>query len=147
MTATRKTIQKLLKRPLTSPDELEQLDAWLAERRAVLRERGRIALAAAALLLVLATAIVAIDPAAPGSDLWILPAMLIFAAAIATPFAVRRWWSGPRLLAAQRRLLRDRGGPVDLDEPEAVLAELEERIERTEALLAREHPTSAPPES
>ncbi len=145
MKTTKKTAQ-LLKRPLRDPAELEQLSAWLAERRAVLRERGRIALAIAALLLVLTVVIVATDHSAPGSDLLILPAMLILAAAVATPFAARRWWAGPRLLAVQRRLLQDRGqSGIELAEPATVLAELEERIAHAEALLAGDRTPSGPP--
>ncbi len=133
------THRKLLRRPLRSPAEAERLAALVAERRAVLRERGRLALVAAAAVVVLAVFILATDPDAGGSDVWILPPMLVLAAAIATPFVLRRRWADPRLLTAQRRLLADRGLAANaLEEPEVVLEDLEQRIERAAALLHRE---------
>ncbi len=145
MTAQAKTPEKLLARPLRDRAELEQLDTWLAGRRAALRERGRIAAAVAAMLLVLAAVVVFTDPAVPGPDILILPALLLLAATIATPFIVRRFWAGPRLLAAQRRLLQDRGVEgVVLEDPEAMLADFVERIERAEALLAGDDASEAP---
>ncbi len=144
MTAQAKMPEKLLERPLRDSAELAQLDAWPAGRRATLRDRGRIAAAVAAMLLVLVAVVVFTDPAAPGPDILILPALIILAATVATPFIVRRLWAGPRLLAAQRRLLQDRGVEgVVLEDPEAMLADLVERIERAEALLAGDDASEA----
>ncbi len=135
--------RKLLKRPLADPAELELLSAWVAERQAKLRERGRVVLVMAAILIAISGVVIFSQPAPPGSDRFILPAMLIFAAAIATPSIVRRWWTHPRVLAAQRRLLFDRGAAGSgLEDPEAVLVDLERRIAKAEALLTRD--TAAP---
>ena len=129
-------MHKLLERPLRSEDEAEILAGWIAGQRAKLRERGRVALVVAALLAVLG-AIISLSSSDTGSsDGLILPAMAILAAAVASPYAARRWWAHPRLLEVQRRLLRDRGlATNDFEAPEATLTELEERISQAESLL------------
>ena len=129
-------MNKLLKRPLRSEDEAAALAGWIAGQRAKLEERGRIALVVATLLAVFG-AIISLSSSDTGSsDGLILPAMAILAAAVASPYAVRRWWAHPRVLETQRRLLRDRGLVTDdFEAPEATLTELEERISQAESLL------------
>lgn len=136
--------RKLLKRPLRNPAELEQLSAWVTERRAKMRERGRVALVVAAILLAIGTLINLSGN--PSSDGFILPGLLILAFTIALPTVVRRFWTHPRVLTAQRRLLQDRGlSDLDLEEPAVVLEELEQRIAAAESLLGREQPTAVDP--
>ncbi len=138
--------RQLLKRPLGSPAELEQLSTWVAERQAKLRERGRVALVGVAILTAISAVGIFSQRAVPGSDRFILPAMLILAAAVVTPSITRWWWAHPRLLAAQRRLLQDRGAAGSgLEDPEAVLADLEQQIAKAETLLTRDrHPAPDP---
>lgn len=92
--------KKLLKRPLESAAELETLAAWVAERRARFLSRTRdlgIVLALAALLLALFQGPVEL----------VMPMLMVLV--LWTPTAVRRLWTHPRVLAAQRRLLQHRG--------------------------------------
>ncbi len=136
-------LRRLLRRPLRSPAEAERLSALIAERRLVLRERGRFALVAAASITVLAMMVSTTGPDTDRSEIMVLPSMFILATAVAMPMICRRLWANPRLLAAQRRLLADRGlAAGGAEEPEAVLADLEQRIDQAAALLSE----SAPPE-
>ncbi len=132
-------LKQLLRRPLDSPAELERLTADVTRRWLLLRDRGRIALVAAAIFTVMFGIIAASDPGTPESERFMFPAILLLAAAIVTPWVARMGWANPRLLDAQRRLLRDRriSGP-ELEDPAAVLSDLEQRIDKAEALLARD---------
>ncbi len=130
------SLRKLLKRPLRGPAEADRLATLVAERQRVLRERGCVALVVAGAIVLFGALVAVTDSDADVSEVLLMPAMFVLGVAIAAPFAVRRWWAHPRLLAVQRRLLRDRGlAGGELEAPEIVLQDLEERIEQAAALL------------
>ncbi|HEX9734808.1 MAG TPA: hypothetical protein VGG06_22780, partial [Thermoanaerobaculia bacterium] len=92
--------KKLLKRPLENAEELDQLAAWVAERRARFLSRTR----TLAIVLTLAAIVLTLSR---GPVELLIPMLL--AAVVWTPTAVRRLWTQPRILSAQRRLLQHRG--------------------------------------
>ncbi len=138
------SLRELLKRPLRSPAEADRLAALVAERQAVLRERGCIALVVTGAIVLFGAIIAVTDTDANSSEILMMPAMFVLAAALAAPTAVRRLWAHPRLLAVQRRLLQDRGlGGGGIEAPETLLSDLEQRIDRAAALLP-DRPPEAP---
>lgn len=127
--------KRLLRRPLANGEELERLAAWVAGRRERTAARLRFALVLAAVLV--AINLFTTFPRSgvePAGRLFSLVAIL-GVTVLWTPGLVRKLWAHPRLVAAQRQLLRHRG-LVAGEGPEALGEEIERLARRIHGRLA-----------
>lgn len=125
----RKLGRRLLRRPLESAEELDRLAARVAGRRQRVTARLPLALVAAAALVVINFFTTFLrSEAEPAARLFSLIAIL-GVTFLWTPGLVRKLWAHPRLVAAQRLLLRHRG-LVAGEGPEALGEEIERLMRR-----------------
>lgn len=127
--------RKLLRRPLESAEELELLTAWVSERRerVLLRLKAGGVLAGVLVLANLSTTAFRSGVDLPGRLFSVIAVLGL--TAVWTPGAVRRLATHPRLLAAQRQLLRHRGLIADQG-PDSLGNEIERLADRIRKRLA-----------
>ncbi len=96
--------KQLLRRPLRSTEELEQLASYLRSARARLKTVFWTWLGVVVFFAVIN--LTSTDSNAPAADRY-APLMIgVLVAAFLTPYATRRLWTWPRLLTAQHRLFK-----------------------------------------
>lgn len=128
-------IRKLLRLPLESADELERAALWVAERRDRLLVRLRAWSAVAGILVLVNLTTTGFRSGADPPERFFSLFFILGVATVWTPGVVRRLWAYPRLLAAQRCLLRHRGLIAD-EGPDALGEEIERLVARIRKRLA-----------